>query len=297
MNTMNDDRPPSPEGSPDSWLRRVGRSLTGAPRNKEEITEWLAEAAQHEVIDADALQMMRGVLDTADTPVEDIMIPRSQMVVVKIDDAPQDILRTVVESGHSRFPVIGENRDQIIGILLAKDLLKLTGMALTSEDGSVFDLRQYLRPPMFVPEIKRLNMLLKDFRSGRHHMAIVIDEYGGVAGLVTIEDVLETIVGDIDDEHDESESAPIVRQDNERYLVTGLATIEEFNSYFGTKFSDEDADTVGGLVTQELSRVPRRGESVVIDDFDFKVLRADSRRVHLLQVRVMASLPTPPTPH
>ncbi len=283
---MNDDRPPSPEGSPDTWLRRVGRSLVGAPRSKEEITALLEEATHLRVIDGDALEMMEGVLDTADTPVEDIMIPRSQMVVVELDDEPQEILRTVVESGHSRFPVIGENRDQIIGILLAKDLLKLQGMALTSEDGQEFDLRAHLREPVFVPETKRLNILLKDFRSGRHHMAIVVDEYGGVAGLVTIEDVLETIVGEIDDEHDESESAPIVRQDSEHYLVTGLATIDEFNEFFGTNFSDDDADTVGGLVTQALCHVPRRGESTVLDDFQFKVLRADSRRVQLLQVKV-----------
>lgn len=285
MNDVNDERPPSPEGSSDNWLRRMGRSLVGAPRSKEEINELLGEAAQNGVIEEDALEMIEGVLDTADTPVEDIMIPRSQMVVVELDAAPEDIMRIVVESGHSRFPVIGENRDQIVGILLAKDLLKVS--SLTASDGVAnFDLAQFLREPVFVPETKRLNMLLKDFRSGRHHMAIVIDEYGGVAGVVTIEDVLETIVGEIDDEHDESEAAPILRQDGENYLVTGLATIEEFNEFFGASLSDEDADTVGGLVTQELSRLPRRGENLRIDDFDFKVLRADSRRVQLLQVRV-----------
>lgn len=286
---MNDDRPPSPEGSTDSWMRRIGRSLAGAPRTKEEITALLEEAAHLQVIDGDALSMMEGVLDTADTPVEDVMIPRSQMVVIAQDDAPEDILRVVVESGHSRFPVIGENRDQIVGILLAKDLLKLHGMDMAPGEG--FDLGAHLRPPLFVPETQRLNVLLKEFRSGRHHMAIVIDEYGGVAGLVTIEDVLETIVGDIDDEHDESEAAPIIRQDGTRYLVTGLASVEEFNEFFGVDLSDEDADTVGGLVTQALARVPRRGEEVHLEDFHFKVLRADSRRVHLLQVSVAEPSP------
>ena len=283
---MTDDRPPSPEGSTASWVRRIGRSLAGAPRNTDEILALLEEAAQLQVIDADALSMMQGVIETSETPVEDVMVPRSQMVVVDLDAAPQEILRTVVESGHSRFPVIGENRDQIVCILLAKDLLKLHGMALIGASGEAFDLRAHLRTPVFVPENKRLNILLKEFRAGRHHMAIVVDEYGGVAGLVTIEDVLETIVGDIDDEFDESESAPILRQDGERYLVTGLATVEEFNDFFGAEFSDEDADTVGGLVTQALARMPRRGESVQLGDFHFQVMRADSRRVHLLQVSV-----------
>nr|MBV6630016.1 CBS domain-containing protein [Oceanococcus sp. HetDA_MAG_MS8] len=283
---MNDERPPSPEGSSDSWVRRFGRSLAGAPRSREEITQLLAEASQLDVIDQDALAMMEGVLDTADTPVEDIMIPRSQMVVVELDAKPQDILQVVVDSGHSRFPVIGENRDQIVGILLAKDLLKLQGLQLMDANGEAFDIQSHLREPVFVPETKRLNMLLKQFRAGRHHMAIVVDEYGGVAGLVTIEDVLETIVGDIDDEHDESEASPIVRQDSARYLVTALATIDDFNEFFGAEFSDEDADTVGGFVTQALARVPRRGEELQIGEFRFKVLRADSRRVHLLQVTV-----------
>lgn len=284
---MNDDRPPSPEGGSGNWLRRIGRSLAGAPRNRDEITEMLEESAQMQVIDREALEMMEGVLDTSDTPVEDIMVPRSQMVIVNFDDEPQEILRVVVESGHSRFPVIGENRDQIIGIMLAKDLLKLQGTALSGENGEVFDLGAYLREAVFVPETMRLNILLKDFRAGRHHMAIVVDEYGGVSGLVTIEDVLETIVGDIDDEHDdEEEHAPIVRQDSQRYLVTGLATVEEFNEYFGASLNDDDADTVGGLVMQAMSRVPRRGESVSLGDFHFKVLRADSRRLHLLQVSV-----------
>lgn len=283
---MNDERPPSPEGSSDSWVRRFGRSLAGAPRSREEITQLLEEASQLDVIDQDALAMMEGVLDTADTPVEDIMIPRSQMVVVELDAEPQDILQVVVDSGHSRFPVIGENRDQIVGILLAKDLLKLQGLQLMGVNGEAFDIQSHLREPVFVPETKRLNMLLKQFRAGRHHMAIVVDEYGGVAGLVTIEDVLETIVGDIDDEHDESEAAPIVRQDSARYLVTALATIDDFNEFFGADFSDDDADTVGGFVTQALARVPRRGEELQIGEFRFKVLRADSRRVHLLQVTV-----------
>jgi len=184
-----------------------------------------------------------------------------------------------VESGHSRYPVIGDSRDEIVGILLAKDLLRFT-----SSEAPDFDIARWLRPVAFVPESKRVNVLLKDFRKSRNHMALVADEYGGVAGLVTIEDVLEQIVGEIDDEHDESESAQILKQDDRRYLVQGLTPIDDFNQYFGAEFSDEDFDTVAGLVMHELGHMPRRGESIQIDRFQFNVQRADSRRVHLLQV-------------
>lgn len=282
---MTDDHPPSTEGQPESWVRRIGRSLAGAPRNRTELLEQLREARQHDLMDFDAFLMIEGVLETADTPVEHIMVPRSQMVVVEQDMPLDDVVRAVVDSGHSRFPVIGENRDQVVGILLAKDLLKFAAQDMQAQD---FDIQDCLRSPEFVPENKRLNVLLKEFRSGRNHMAIVVDEYGGVSGLVTIEDVLETIVGDIDDEHDESEGASILRQDNQTYMVKGLASIEDFNAYFGSSFSDEEFDTVGGLITHHFGRLPKPGESISLGEFGFQVARSDSRRLHLLRVSVGA---------
>ena len=280
---MSDDNPSSTEGPSDNWMRRLGRSLAGAPRSREELSEILREARQIELMDADAQLMIEGVLKAADTPVEHIMIPRSQMVVIEHDMAIEDVLRAVVDSGHSRFPVIGENRDQVQGILLAKDLLKFAGQDV---DSSEFRIQDCLRAPEFVPENKRLNVLLKEFRSGRNHMAMVVDEYGGVSGLVTIEDVLETIVGDIDDEYDETEGASILRQDSRHYLVKGLCSIEDFNTYFGASFSDEEFDTLGGLVTHHFGRLPKSGETLALGEFEFQVARADSRRLAMLRVTV-----------
>ncbi len=280
---MSDDTSSSTEGQSNSWVRRLGRSLVGAPRNRDELSQILREACQFELMDADALLMIHGVLEAADTPVEHVMVPRSQMVVVGYDMPIQDVLRVVVESGHSRFPVIGDNRDEVQGILLAKDLLKYASQDM---DTSEFDIRACLRAPEFVPETKRLNVLLKEFRSGRNHMALVVDEYGGISGLVTIEDVLETIVGDIDDEYDESEGAAILRQDSQHYLVKGLASIEDFNAYFGARFSDQEFDTVGGLVTHQFGHLPKRGETISIGEFDFQVARSDNRRLHMLRVTV-----------
>ncbi len=280
---MSDDNPSSTEGPSDNWMRRLGRSLAGAPRSREELSEILREARQIELMDADAQLMIEGVLKAADTPVEHIMIPRSQMVVIEHDMAIEDVLRAVVDSGHSRFPVIGENRDQVQGILLAKDLLKFAGQDV---DSSEFRIQDCLRAPEFVPENKRLNVLLKEFRSGRNHMAMVVDEYGGVSGLVTIEDVLETIVGDIDDEYDETEGASILRQDSRHYLVKGLCSIEDFNTYFGANFSDEEFDTLGGLVTHHFGRLPKSGETLALGEFEFQVARADSRRLAMLRVTV-----------
>lgn len=280
---MTEDTPSSIEGHSESWMRRLGRSLAGAPRNKDELTAILREAQQMALLDADALAMMYGVLETAETPVEDVMVPRSQMVVIEQDMSVDEILTLVVDSGHSRFPVIGENRDEVIGILLAKELLKLGSKAIAVEE---FRLKDFMREPVFVPETKRLNVLLKEFRSSRNHMALVVDEYGGISGLVTIEDVLESIVGEIDDEFDESEGASILRQDSRHYMVKALTSIDEFNQYFGARFSDEEFDTVGGLVTSQFGRMPKRGESIELEDFQFQVSRADNRRVHLLQVTV-----------
>ena len=280
---MSDDNPPSTEGPSDSWVRRLGRSMVGAPRSRDELSVILREARQFELMDADAQLMIEGVLEAAETPVEDVMVPRSQMVVIEHSMPLEEVLHVVVDSGHSRFPVIGENRDQVLGILLAKDLLKYAGKDLKASE---FRIKDCLREPEFVPENKRLNVLLKEFRSGRNHLALVVDEYGGVAGLVTIEDVLETIVGDIDDEHDESEGAPILRQDNQHYMVKGLTSIEDFNSYFGATFSDDEFDTVGGLITHHFGRLPKAGESLSLGEFEFQVARSDSRRLHLLRVTV-----------
>jgi len=231
------------------------------------------------LLDADALSMIEGVLSVSETTVRDIMIPRAQMDCVSIDDEPPDFLPLILETKHSRFPVIGESKDDVIGILLAKDLLRY----YAGKEG--FNVREMLRPAVFVPEAKRLNVLLREFRASRNHMAIVLDEYGGVAGLVTIEDVLEQIVGDIEDEYDFDEASDnILPEPGGRYRVKALTQIADFNAAFGTRFSDETADTVGGLVIAHLGRLPKRGESVNIEGLRFQVLRADSRRVYTLLV-------------
>ncbi len=266
-----------------NWWRRVTQRLAGGPRTREDLLELLREAREAELMDADALAMFEGILESAELQVRDVMVPRAQMVVVEQAWSLERILAVVVESGHSRFPVIGDSRDQVVGILLAKDLLKFSS-GVPGIDPGAFDMRRLTRAAVFVPESKRLNVLLKDFRRGRNHMALVVDEYGGVGGLVTIEDVLEQIVGEIDDEYDEAESAPILKQDERRYLVNALTPIAEFNEYFGTDFSDEEFDTVGGLVTHRFGHLPKRGESLRIERFNFNVQRADSRRVHLFQV-------------
>ena len=260
------------------WLRRL---VGGAePRDRPELTALLREAGERGLIDEDALGMIEGVMAVADLQVRDIMVPRSQMVVVERDNPPKELLPIIVESGHSRFPVIGEDRDQVIGILLAKDLLRYFG-----EGGDAnFDMREVLRPAVFVPESKRLNVLLKEFRVSRNHMAVVVDEYGGVSGLVTIEDVIEEIVGDIEDEYDIEEDQTIRREGERQFTVHALARIEDFNEFFGTEFSDEEFDTIGGLVMHQFGRLPKRGEAVAIDGFEFRVLRADRRRIDLLRV-------------
>ena len=266
------------EGFKAGWFRRfVGG---GEPRDRAELAEELRDAGRRGLIDADALAMIEGVLAVADLQVRDIMVPRSQMVVVDRDDAPEKLLPVIVESGHSRFPVIGEDRDQVVGLLLAKDLLRFFGEGGSEE----FDMREVLRPAVFVPESKRVNVLLKEFRLSRNHMAVVVDEYGGVSGLVTIEDVIEEIVGDIADEYDIEEDQTIRREAERQYAVHALARIEDFNEYFGSEFSDEEFDTIGGLVMHQFGRLPKRGESVSIEGFDFKVLRADRRRIDLLRV-------------
>ena len=263
-----------------SLFERVKQSLSGAPRNRSEVLQTLRDAAHRGLLDADALAMLEGVFEVAEMQVRDIMVPRVQMVIVEDDWQPDAMLPVINESGHSRFPVIGENRDEVEGVLLAKDLLRY----MSDDDRAKFDINDILRPAVFVPEAKRLNTLLKEFRSSRNHMAIVVDEYGGVAGLVTIEDVLEQIVGDIDDEHDAEEDVLIRPRGRGRYSVRALTPLDEFNDYFNCDLDHDEIDTVGGLVMTTLGHVPKRGETVDINDFSFRVLAADSRRVYLLRV-------------
>lgn len=279
---MKEDRP-SNGSTQRSWLERLSQALLGEPRDREELLELLRDAQRRDLFDADALAMIEGALQVSEMQVRDIMIPRAQMVVVPRDVSPEEILPIIVESGHSRFPVIGESRDEVVGILLAKDLLRYF-----AEGREGFSVRDTLRPAVFVPESKRLNVLLKEFRASRNHMAIVVDEYGGVAGMVTIEDVLEQIVGEIEDEHDIDEETYILKHSRLNYIVKALTPIEDFNEYFGTQFSDEEFDTIGGLVANKLGHLPKRGEITRVGVMRFKVLRADNRRIHLLQVTPLA---------
>ena len=278
MFRMNEDRP-SDGPAQRSWIGRLGQALLREPRELEKLFELLRDAHRREFLDLDAMQMIEGVLQVAEMRVDDIMIPRSQMVVVSRDDPPQELIRIALESGHSRFPVIGDSRDEVVGILLAKDLLASSGV-------SGFHVRDVLRPPVFIPESKRLDALLKDFRASRNHLAIVVDEYGGVAGMVTIEDVLEQIVGDIEDEHDVEEGLGIQHLDETHYTLPALTEIEEFNEQFGTEFSDDEFDTVGGMVISGLGHLPRRGETFTAGRYEFRVQQADRRRIHTLQLTI-----------
>ena len=267
-------------GATGSWFRRLANSITGEPRDLDELAAILIEARERGLIDADVLQMLESVLEVSEIQVRDIMVPRSQMVVINRDEPVEKILPVVIESGHSRFPVVGEDRDEVQGILLAKDLLRF----FVEDQPDDFDIKECLRPAVFIPESKRLNVLLKEFRVTHNHMAIVVDEYGGVSGLLTIEDVLEQIVGDIGDEYDVDESEGIRKEADRSWTVPALTRIEDFNQAFGTRFSDEEYDTIGGLILQELGRMPRRGEAVQIGGLDLKVTRADRRRIETLRV-------------
>jgi len=257
--------------------------LSGEPKDRFELIELLRDAQQRHILDMDALAMMEGVMQVSEMQVREIMLPRAQMVVVQEDASLDEILPVITESGHSRFPVIGENRDEVVGLILAKDLLPYFG----AENREKFSVRDVLRPAVFVPESKRLNMLLKDFRSNRNHMAVVVDEFGGAAGLVTIEDVVEQIVGEIADEHDIEEDIFIKKQNENRYIIKALTPIEDFNDYFATDFSDDEFDTIGGLIMKSFGRMPSRGEIAAIGRYRFKVLSADSRRIYLLEVNTV----------
>ncbi len=278
---MNEDR--SSWGQPSkNWFDKLLGAFSAEPRNRLELLDFLKDASERQLIATEALTIIEGALQLSDMQVGDIMIPRSHMIVVKIDQHPREFLSKLIESAHSRFPVIGETSDEVLGILLAKDLLPLI---IDHEAMENFDIRQVLRPVAFVPEYKGLYSMLREFRETHNHMAIVVDEYGGTAGLVTIEDVLEEIVGDIEDEHDVEEEADIRPIDAGNYLVRALTPIEDFNDYFHCDFSDEEFDTLSGILMQKFGHLPRRGEAVVIAGFEFTVINADNRRIRLLQVR------------
>lgn len=283
---MSDENPHSSQGSAKSWFERLFQVFTAEPQNRDQLVEVISDAEERDLIDPDTKQMIEGVLDVSERRVRDIMIPRSQMVTLDLEKSLSELLPILIETKHSRYPVITEDKDHVEGILLAKDLL---GYALSAEEKD-FTLQEILRPVAVVPESKRLDTLLKEFRSKRYHMAIVVDEYGGVSGLVTIEDILEIIVGEIQDEHDEDEEQSDIRKISKHtFLVAALTELEEFNEYFETSFNEEDADTIGGIVLHAFGHMPSPGETAELDGFVFKVVNADSRRLHLLQVTIPKS--------
>ncbi|HEY9100497.1 HlyC/CorC family transporter [Chitinimonas sp.] len=261
-----------------NWLERLTAFLLREPEDREELVELLHSAFERHLLDADALAMIEGVLQVGDLQVRDVMIPRSKMDVIDVNDPPEQFIPYIIETGHSRFPVFEGSKDNILGILLAKDLLRYYA-------GHDFKVRDMLRPAVFIPESKRLNVLLKEFRANRNHLAVVVDEYGGVAGLVTIEDVVEQIVGDIEDEYDFDETEDNILQDRQgRWRVKAITPVADFNAVVGASYSDDGIDTVGGLVVAEFGRVPKRGDAVSFGGYHFQVLRADSRRIHTLLI-------------
>ncbi|MFM9817560.1 UNVERIFIED_CONTAM: CBS domain-containing protein [Spiribacter pallidus] len=279
---MNDEQSGSTASGHPGWLKRLGQTLNRHEiEDREGVVQTLRAAHRRGILDADALSMCEGVLHVADLQVRDVMIPRSQVSALRRSESVWDLLPAIIESGHSRFPVTGDSRDDVIGILIAKDLLPY----LDPQHQREFQLRELLRPALFIPESKRLDALLKLFQESRNHLAVVVDEYGGMAGIATIEDVIEQIVGEIDDEHDQDEASWILsRNDDGRTVVKALTPIDLFNEHFGSDFSDNEFDTIGGLVANGFGHVPRRGEHLMLDDFRFDVVRADSRRMHLLLV-------------
>jgi magnesium and cobalt transporter len=265
-------------------LERLSALILREARDRDQLVALLRSAHERDLLDADALAMIEGVLQVSEMQARDIMVPRAQMEVIDINESPGEFIPMVIQTAHSRFPVIGQNKDDVIGILLAKDLLRY----YAGEEE--FNVREMLRPAVFIPEAKPLNVLLKDFRRNRNHIAIVVDEYGGVAGMVTIEDVLEQIVGDIEDEYDFDETADnIIQEKGGQYRVKALTEIADFNQAFGTQYSDDEFDTIGGLLLRRFGRVPKRGEQISFDNLAFRVLRADSRRLHLIQVAKKAA--------
>lgn len=277
----NDEPPSNNDHSTPSWFSSIFRRGAGEPQDRQGIAQLLADCRDRELLEPEECAMLQAVLEVGETKVRDIMVPRSQMAVLEQDATPEAQLAAIVESGHSRFPVIGEDRDEVVGVLLAKDLLRYFA---EGGKGNGWDVEKLLRPVVFIPESKRLDTLLGEFRESHNHMAIVVDEYGGIAGLATIEDVLEQIVGDIDDEHDAEEDDFIQAQSDGRFVVRALTRMEDFNEHFNVELDDEEYDTVGGLVIHELGRLPRRGERLDFAGFRFKVTRADRRRVNTIEV-------------
>jgi magnesium and cobalt transporter len=266
-----------------SWLDKLLHAFSDEPRSRDELLEIIKDAADNKLLDQDALSIIEGALDVSSLQAREIMVPRSQIIAIRMEDSPQDFLPQVIESGHSRFPVIGESLDDVKGILLAKDLLPL---ALNGTEN--FNLESILRPANIVPESKRVNVLLREFRENRYHMALVMDEYGGISGILTIEDILEEIVGEIEDETDDEESDIFIkRMSDTDFIIKALTPIEEFNEHFNAELSDEDFDTIGGILMQEFGHIPKRNEVAVIENFQFRVLYADNRQIHLLRLTVL----------
>ena len=289
---MNDDASTSGQDKR-SWLDRLSFFLSDRPSTKEELLERIRQAEEDQILDREVLDTIEGALQMSHMQVRDIMVPRPQMAVVKADQTTQEFMQTITETSHSRFPVIGESPDEVLGILLAKDLLPLA-FAKQMDD---FDLNAMLRKPIFVPESKRLSILLNEFRTNRYHMAIVLDEYGGVAGLVTIEDVLEQIVGEIEDETDAEEDDGNIRPFAENgFLVKALTSIEDFNEHFGTYYDETEFDTIGGIVTQQFGHLPAKDESIQIGELKFQILAADNRRIRLMQVNPISIDANEPSP-
>lgn len=276
---MNDDTTSSSR----TWIERITHALSTEPKDIQQLIEVLRDAEQRNLIDTDALRMIEGVLQVSDMRAEDIMIPRSEMVVVEKDASLEEMLPVVTKSAHSRFPIVGESKDEVIGILLAKDLIQFQ----KADKEDKFSIKEILRPAVFIPESKRLDILLNEFRKNRNHLAIVVDEYGGVSGMVTIEDVLEQIVGDIEDEHDIKADSCIKKHKANIYSLKGQTTIEEFNEYFKLNFDDEEFDTIGGLVLKGFGHMPKRGETIELGGIPFTVLRANRRRIQLLKMTLM----------
>ena len=277
---MSDEPPSSQKQQDKSWLRKLMSSFSTEPTSRAELLTIIKEAAERNLFDQEALHIIEGALEVSDQRVHDILVPRSKMVVVRIEETPEQFLPRIIESGHSRFPVIEESTDNVRGILLAKDLLPLV---LKGKEN--FSLEQIIRPANVIPESKRLNILLREFRENRYHMAMVLDEYGGISGLVTIEDILEEIVGEIEDETDEEDTDSDIRKvENNVFIVKALTPVDDFNEFFSCGFPEDDFDTIGGVVLNAFGHLAKRNESVTIEGYTFTVLYSDSRKLHLLRV-------------
>lgn len=282
-NSDKSDKSDKSERSDRSWMQKLMQAFNGEPQSRDELLDIIKEAANNKLLDQEALSIIEGALDVSSLQARELMIPRSQIVAIRIDETPKEFLPKIIESGHSRFPVIGESFDDIKGILLAKDLLRMM-----LEETTDFSLESILRQANIVPESKRVNVLLREFREKRYHMALVIDEYGGISGLLTIEDILEEIVGEIEDETDEEVSDEFIKRVSDTdYIVKALTPIDDFNDYFKAGLSEEDFDTIGGILMQEFGHLPKRNEVAVIDEFQFRVLYADNRQIHLVRLTIL----------